>query len=166
MSIIEHIAGREVLDSRGNPTVEVEVFLDSGAKGRAIVPSGASTGQFEAVELRDGEATAIGGKGVLDAVDHVDGEIVDALVGWDALDQRGVDQLLIDLDGTDNKGRLGANAMLGVSPGRRQGRRRRARAAAVPLRRWGQRPRAARADDERPQRRASTPTTTSTSRSS
>jgi enolase len=115
VSIIEHIAGREVLDSRGNPTVEVEVVLDSGAQGRAIVPSGASTGQFEAVELRDGEAARFGGKGVLDAVANVDGEIVDALLGWDALDQRGVDQLLVDLDGTDNKARLGANAMLGVS---------------------------------------------------
>ena len=114
MSIIEHIAGREVLDSRGNPTVEVEVVLDSGARGRAIVPSGASTGQFEAVELRDGEAR-YGGKGVLDAVAHVDGEIYDALVGFDALEQRDVDRMLVDLDGTDNKGRLGANAILGVS---------------------------------------------------
>jgi len=114
MSIIEHIAGREVLDSRGNPTVEVEVVLDSGARGRAIVPSGASTGQFEAVELRDGESR-FGGKGVLDALTHVDGEIYDALLGWDALDQRGLDRLLLELDGTDNKNRLGANAILGVS---------------------------------------------------
>ncbi|MEZ5143650.1 MAG: phosphopyruvate hydratase [Acidimicrobiales bacterium] len=114
MSIIEHIVGREVLDSRGNPTVEVEVVLDSGARGRAIVPSGASTGQFEAVELRDGEGR-YGGKGVLDAVAHVDGEIYDALVGFDALEQRDVDRMLVDLDGTDNKGRLGANAILGVS---------------------------------------------------
>jgi enolase len=114
MSIIEHIAGREVLDSRGNPTVEVEVILESGATGRAIVPSGASTGAFEAVELRDGEAR-YGGKGVLDAVAHVDDEIYDALVGFDALDQRDVDRVLVELDGTDNKGRLGANAILGVS---------------------------------------------------
>jgi enolase len=114
VSIIEHIVGREVLDSRGNPTVEVEVVLDSGATGRAIVPSGASTGQFEAVELRDG-GDRFGGKGVLDAVGHVDDEIYDALVGFDALDQRDVDRVLIDLDGTDNKSRLGANAMLGVS---------------------------------------------------
>ena len=114
MSIIEHIVGREVLDSRGNPTVEVEVVLDSGAAGRAIVPSGASTGQFEAVELRDG-GDRYGGKGVLDAVAHVNGEIADALVGFDALDQRDVDRALIDLDGTDNKARLGANAILGVS---------------------------------------------------
>ncbi|HEX2851553.1 MAG TPA: phosphopyruvate hydratase [Acidimicrobiales bacterium] len=114
MSEIEHIVGREVLDSRGNPTVEVEVFLASGAKGRAVVPSGASTGQFEAVELRDG-GDRFGGKGVLDAVDHVNGEILDEIVGLEALDQRGVDAELISLDGTDNKGRLGANAILGVS---------------------------------------------------
>ncbi len=114
MSIIEHIAGREVLDSRGNPTVEVEVILESGATGRAMVPSGASTGAFEAVELRDGEGR-YGGKGVLDAVAHVDDEIYDALVGFDALDQRDIDRVLVELDGTDNKGRLGANAILGVS---------------------------------------------------
>ncbi len=114
MSIIEHIAGREVLDSRGNPTVEVEVILESGASGRAIVPSGASTGAFEAVELRDGDAR-YGGKGVLTAVGHVDEEIYDTLVGFDATDQRDIDRVLIELDGTDNKGRLGANAILGVS---------------------------------------------------
>lgn len=114
MSIIEHIAGREVLDSRGNPTIEVEVILESGAAGRAIVPSGASTGAFEAVELRDGDSR-YGGKGVLNAVAHVDDEIYDALVGFDALDQRDIDRVLLDLDGTDNKGRLGANAILGVS---------------------------------------------------
>ena len=114
MSIIEHIAGREVLDSRGNPTVEVEVILESGATGRAMVPSGASTGAFEAVELRDGDAR-YGGKGVLDAVAHVDDEIYDALIGFDALDQRDIDRVLIELDGTENKSRLGANAILGVS---------------------------------------------------
>ncbi len=114
MSTIEHIVGREVLDSRGNPTVEVEVFLDSGAQGRAIVPSGASTGQFEAVELRDG-GDRYGGKGVLDAVGHVEDEIYDTLVGLDALDQRDLDRILGDLDDTDNKARLGANAILGVS---------------------------------------------------
>jgi enolase len=114
MSIIEHIAGREVLDSRGNPTVEVEVILESGAAGRAMVPSGASTGAFEAVELRDAEAR-YGGKGVLGAVSHVDDEIYDALIGFDALDQRDIDRVLDELDGTDNKGRLGANAILGVS---------------------------------------------------
>jgi enolase len=114
VSTIEHIVGREVLDSRGNPTVEVEVILDSGARGRAIVPSGASTGQFEAVELRDG-GDRYGGKGVLNAVAHVDGEIYDTLVGLDALCQRELDRILIDLDGTDTKARLGANALLGVS---------------------------------------------------
>ncbi|HRA34557.1 MAG TPA: phosphopyruvate hydratase [Acidimicrobiales bacterium] len=114
MSSIEHIVGREILDSRGNPTVEVDVVLDSGARGRAAVPSGASTGQFEAVELRDGGDRFVG-KGVSIAVSNVNGEIREELEGFDALDQRGVDRLLIDLDGTDNKGRLGANAILGVS---------------------------------------------------
>ncbi|QXC61017.1 phosphopyruvate hydratase [Aquihabitans sp. G128] len=114
MSTIEHVIGREILDSRGNPTVEVEVVLDSGAMGRAAVPSGASTGQFEAVELRDG-GPRFGGKGVSIAVSNVNGEVREELVGQDALDQRGVDRLLLDLDGTDNKARLGANAILGVS---------------------------------------------------
>ncbi|MBV8386280.1 MAG: phosphopyruvate hydratase [Acidimicrobiia bacterium] len=114
MSSIEHVLGREVLDSRGNPTVEVEVHLASGAKGRAIVPSGASTGEHEAVERRDG-GDRYGGKGVLDAVDNVNGEIRDAVEGLEALDQRGVDDELISLDGTDDKGRLGANAILGTS---------------------------------------------------
>ena len=114
MSEIEYVIGREVLDSRGNPTVEVEVVLDSGAKGRAMVPSGASTGEHEAVEKRDGGAR-YGGKGVLDAVAAVNGELADAVVGMDALDQRVVDAEMVDLDGTDNKGRLGANAILGVS---------------------------------------------------
>jgi enolase len=114
MSSIEHVVGREVLDSRGNPTVEVEVFFASGATGRAIVPSGASTGQFEAVELRDG-AARFGGKGVETAVGHVNDEICDALEGFEGLDQRGVDLLLCDLDGSPNKANLGANAILGVS---------------------------------------------------
>jgi enolase 1/2/3 len=114
MSSIEHMVGREVLDSRGNPTVEVEVYLASGAEGRAIVPSGASTGQFEAVELRDGQAR-FGGKGVGKAVDNVNGEIREALIGFDATEQREIDTQMIQLDGTDNKGRLGANAILGVS---------------------------------------------------
>jgi enolase len=114
VSIIEYVIGREVLDSRGNPTVEVEVVLESGAVGRAIVPSGASTGQFEAVELRDG-GDRYAGKGVLDAVDHVSGEIADAIEGLDALEQRTIDRILCDLDATDNKGRLGANAILGAS---------------------------------------------------
>ena len=115
MSVIEGVWAREILDSRGNPTVEVEVELDSGVLGRAAVPSGASTGAFEAAELRDGDADRYVGKGVLDAVDNVNDEIADALVGFDALDQRDVDRLLIDLDGTPNKSRLGANAILGVS---------------------------------------------------
>ena len=114
MSTIEHILGRQVIDSRGNPTVEVEVWLASGARGRAIVPSGASTGRFEAVELRDGGDQYMG-KGVARAVENVNSEIYDVLVGLDAGGQRDVDQILCDLDGTDNKEHLGANAMLGVS---------------------------------------------------
>ena len=114
MSQIEAVLGREVLDSRGNPTVEVEVALISGAMGRAMVPSGASTGAHEAVELRDGDER-YGGKGVRKAVEHVNGQIADALFTNDALDQRMVDDLLLELDGTPNKARLGANAILGVS---------------------------------------------------
>ncbi len=114
MSIIDDVAGREILDSRGNPTVEVEVELVSGARGRAAVPSGASTGAHEAVELRDGK-DRFGGKGVVDAVGHVNGEIRDTVVGTDAADQRALDAGLFALDGTDNCGRLGANAILGVS---------------------------------------------------
>ena len=114
MSLIQHVVGREVLDSRGNPTVEVEVLLASGAKGRAIVPSGASTGTFEAAELRDG-GDRFGGAGVRQAVSHVNGELRGAVGGMEALDQRGVDRALVDLDGTDYKSRLGANAILGVS---------------------------------------------------
>ncbi len=114
MSTIEDVVGREVLDSRGNPTVEVEVVLGSGARGRAIAPSGASTGSREAVELRDG-GERFGGRGVLRAVHHVNGELGQALEGLDALDQRGVDLAMIDLDGTPDKGRLGANAVLATS---------------------------------------------------
>jgi enolase len=114
MSEIVHVAGREILDSRGNPTVEVEVVLESGARGRAAVPSGASTGEHEAVELRDG-GDRYGGKGVQTAVGYVNTEIADLLDGLDALDQRGIDRGLLDLDGTDNKARLGANAILGTS---------------------------------------------------
>ena len=114
MSSIEHVIGREVLDSRGNPTVEAEVWLDSGARGRAIAPSGASTGIREAVELRDG-GERFSGKGVLRAVAYVNGEIAVAVGGLDALDQRAVDYAMIDLDGTPDKGRLGANAILAVS---------------------------------------------------
>ena len=115
MSVITEIHAREILDSRGNPTVEVDVALDSGAFGRAAVPSGASTGAHEAVELRDGDKSRFGGKGVLKAVESVNGEIYDALAGLDADDQRAIDLAMIDLDGTENKSRLGANAILGVS---------------------------------------------------
>ena len=115
MSAIIDIHAREILDSRGNPTVEVDVTLESGSIGRAAVPSGASTGAHEAVELRDGDDARYGGKGVQNAIDAVNGEIFDALGGIDADDQIGIDQLLIDLDGTANKSRLGANAILGVS---------------------------------------------------
>lgn len=115
MTAITDIHAREILDSRGNPTIEVDVILESGAFGRAAVPSGASTGAHEAVELRDGEKGRFGGKGVLQAVESVNGEIYDALAGMDAEDQLIVDRTMIDLDGTPNKGRLGANAILGVS---------------------------------------------------
>jgi enolase len=114
-SIIESVRGREILDSRGNPTVEVEVTLLGGSVGRAAVPSGASTGAHEAVELRDGDKARYGGKGVLKAVEHVNDALAEVVVGLDALDQRGVDTVMRDLDGTPNKGRLGANAILGVS---------------------------------------------------
>jgi len=115
MSFIEDVDAREILDSRGNPTVEVEVVLDDGAFGRAAVPSGASTGEHEALELRDGEPARYGGKGVLRAVANVAGPIADVVRGLDAFDQRGVDRALIDLDGTPTKSGLGANAVLGVS---------------------------------------------------
>jgi enolase len=115
MTTITHVHAREILDSRGNPTLEAEVGLSDGSVGRAAVPSGASTGSKEAVELRDGDKTRYLGKGVLKAVGHVNGGIADMLRGFDAADQAGLDQRLIALDGTDNKGRLGANALLGVS---------------------------------------------------
>lgn len=115
MSIITDIYAREVLDSRGNPTVEVELYTETGAFGRAIVPSGASTGAYEAVELRDGDKSRFLGKGVLNAVDNVNDIIAEEIIGFDCFDQIGVDQALIELDGTHNKGKLGANAILGVS---------------------------------------------------
>ena len=115
MTAIIDIHGREILDSRGNPTVEVDVLLEDGSFGRAAVPSGASTGAHEAVELRDGDKSRYLGKGVLKAVAAVNGEIADALLGLDAEDQRDLDHVMIELDGTENKGRLGANAILGVS---------------------------------------------------
>ena len=115
MSLIENIRGRQIFDSRGNPTVEVDVTLVDGSMGRAAVPSGASTGAHEAWELRDGDKTMYMGKGVLQAVDNINSQIADAMIGADALDQRGVDQLLREIDGTPNKKNLGANAILGVS---------------------------------------------------
>ena len=115
MAIILDVHARQILDSRGNPTVEVEVLLEDGSVGRAAVPSGASTGEFEAVERRDGDKHLYLGKGVLDAVKAVEDEISEVVVGLDAADQRVVDQAMLDLDGTDNKGKLGANAILGVS---------------------------------------------------
>jgi enolase len=114
-TIIENVVGREILDSRGNPTVEVEVSLMDGSTGRAAVPSGASTGVHEALEMRDGDKSRYLGKGVLRAVENVNGEIADSLIGWDAIDQRSVDQMLIEVDGTPNKSKLGANAILGTS---------------------------------------------------
>ncbi len=115
MPTIIDVYAREVLDSRGNPTVEVEVYTESGAFGRAIVPSGASTGEHEAVELRDGDKSRYLGKGVLKAVNNVNEIIAPEIVGFDVTDQVGIDRLMIELDGTENKGKLGANAILGVS---------------------------------------------------
>jgi enolase 1/2/3 len=131
--MISRVHARQILDSRGNPTIEVEVTLDSGSVGRAAVPSGASTGQFEAVELRDGDKSSYGGKGVLRAVQNVETEIADALRGLDERDQRVVDRTLIELDGTKNKSRLGANAILGVSLATAKAA---AAAAGVSLFRW------------------------------
>lgn len=115
MSEIAFITAREILDSRGNPTVEVDVGLSDGSHGRAAVPSGASTGSFEALEKRDGDKARYGGKGVLKTIESIENEIFDALVAEDALDQRNIDRILLELDGTENKSRLGANALLGVS---------------------------------------------------
>ncbi|MCA9884829.1 MAG: phosphopyruvate hydratase, partial [Anaerolineae bacterium] len=115
MSIIENVYAREVLDSRGNPTVEVEVALEDGGFGRAIVPSGASTGEYEAIELRDGDKSRYGGKGVLKAVAAVNDVIADELIGLSAYEQKVIDEYMLQLDGTPNKGKLGANAILGVS---------------------------------------------------
>ena len=115
MAKITHVMGREILDSRGNPTVEAEVTLDNGVVGRAAAPSGASTGERQAIELRDGDKSRYLGKGVLKAVSHVNKDLADCVMGRDCSDQRGLDQAMIDLDGTDNKSRLGANALLAVS---------------------------------------------------
>ena len=151
-TMITDVIGREILDSRGNPTVEVEVWLENDVMGRAAVPSGASTGVHEALELRDGDKSRYGGKGVLKAVENVNEEIAEELFGMDALDQVAIDQAMLALDGTPNKSKLGANAILGVSMAV-------ARAAAesvgLPLYRYlgGAAPRAARADDEHHERR-------------
>src|SRR5436309_2071588 len=115
MSAIVDVIAREILDSRGNPTVEADVVLESGVSGRAAVPSGASTGSREAIELRDGDNDRYGGKGVLKAVEHINTELCEAIIGLDASEQAFIDRTLIDLDGTENKGRLGANAILAVS---------------------------------------------------
>ena len=130
LSRIASLRGREILDSRGNPTVEADVELEDGSVGRAAVPSGASTGSHEAVERRDGDSGRFGGRGVLDAVESVNSEISDALVGRDASDQASIDQALIGLDGTEQKGRLGANALLAVSMASAQAA---ARSAGRPL---------------------------------
>jgi enolase len=132
-STITAVQARQILDSRGNPTVEVEVLLESGAAGRAAVPSGASTGQFEAVELRDDDAKAYLGKGVLKAVENVESKLAEAVVGLDAQDQLALDSAMIDADGTPNKGKLGANAILGVSLAASKAA---AAHAGVPLYRW------------------------------
>lgn len=152
MSDILDVYGREVLDSRGNPTVEVEVVLEDGSFGRALVPSGASTGAFEACELRDGDKGRYLGKGVLQAVEHVNNECANAVVGLDAFDQRAVDAALIAADGTPNKTKLGANAILRVA-GRRPRRCRVGGPVTVPVPGRRQRPSAAHAHDEHPQRR-------------
>lgn len=115
MNTISYVHARQILDSRGNPTVEVDVMTDDGILGRAAVPSGASTGVHEAVELRDGDKTKFLGKGVLNAVNNVNTVIADALIGYDVTDQNDIDKCLLELDGTPNKGKLGANAILGVS---------------------------------------------------
>ncbi len=148
MTAITDIHAREILDSRGFPTVEVEVILEDGAEGRAAVPSGASTGAHEAVELRDGDKKRYGGKGVLKAVAAVNGEIFDTIGGLDAEEQTKIDEAMIALDGTPNKGRLGANAILGVSLAVAKAAAQSCEHAALSLCRRHQRARVARADDE------------------
>ncbi len=153
MTQITQILAREILDSRGNPTLEAEVTLADGSFGRAAVPSGASTGSREAVELRDGDKARYLGKGVKTAVANVNTTIAKALAGFDALDQKGLDAKLIALDGTPNKGKLGANALLGVSLANAHAVAASIEAAAVEISRRFARARAARADDEHHQRR-------------
>ena len=150
---IVDVLGREILDSRGNPTVEVEVYLEDGTVGRAAVPSGASTGIYEACELRDGDKGRYQGKGVVTAVNNVNTEIAEALIGTNVLDQVAIDKMLIDLDGTPNKSRLGANAILGASLACAKAA---AESLGVSLYSYiggDQRQDAARAHDEHPQRR-------------
>ena len=153
MSAIVDIVGREILDSRGNPTVECDVLLESGTMGRAAVPSGASTGSREAIELRDGDKARYLGKGVLRAVEHINTEISESVLGLDASEQAFLDKTLIDLDGTDNKSRLGANSMLAVSMAVARAAGRRVGPAPVPLLRRHGPHEPAGADDERHQRR-------------
>ena len=153
MSAIVDVIAREILDSRGNPTIEADVVLESGVSGRAAVPSGASTGSKEAIELRDGDAARYFGKGVLKAVENVNTEICEAILGLDATEQAFIDKTMIELDGTDNKSRLGANAHPRRLVRGRQGRGRRVVAAALPLSRRRGRDAAAGAADERDQRR-------------
>ncbi len=150
---IAEIRGRQVLDSRGNPTVEAEVFLDGGASARAIVPSGASTGEHEAVELRDGDKTQYLGKGVLQAVGNVNGEIAESLTGSDAADQRTLDARLIELDGTPNKGPAGSECDSGSFDGGGAGFGEGLRTAALSLPGRSRGEHIAGADDEHPQRR-------------
>ncbi len=152
-TIIEDIIGREILDSRGNPTVEVEVVLMDGSMGRAAVPSGASTGVHEALELRDGDKSRYMGKGTLKAVENVNGDIADALVGWDALEQKAIDETMIALDGTPNKSKYRRQCHPRHQPGGRQSCRQCGRSAALPLYRRRVRSRAAGANDEHPERR-------------
>lgn len=153
MTHIVDITGREILDSRGNPTVEVDVTLENGVMGRAAVPSGASTGEHEALELRDGDKSRYQGKGVLNAVNNVNTVIADALLGFDVTDQAAIDRLLIDLDGTKTKSNLGANAMLGVSLACAKSCCRRFGNSFIPLYRRMQCKSIACADDEYYQRR-------------
>ena len=153
MSTIIDIHAREILDSRGNPTVEVDVTLEDGAMGRAAVPSGASTGAHEANERRDGDKARYKGKGVLEAVAAVNGEIAEEIVGFDATEQVGIDRTMIEMDGTPNKSRLGANAILGVSLAVAKAAAEFTGPAAVPLCRRHLGPCPAGADDEHHQRR-------------
>ncbi len=153
MTTIIDILGREILDSRGNPTVEVEVQLESGVIGRAAIPSGASTGEHEAVELRDGDKARYNGKGVLKAVENVNERIADELIDFDAVDQAEIDNMLITLDGTENKSALGANAILGVSLACAKASSRNFRITFIQIYRRYQCPHSACSDDEYIKRR-------------